>query len=129
MTLEKAMRKSLKDDHLHCAVAFKMAEEQGVPPGEVGDLATELDIRISHCQLGLFGYGPKAQGLHKILNPAETVGDEMEAALRSHVTDDGKITCADVWEVARDLGIAKMEAAAAMEAMGLHLADCQLHCF
>ena len=66
MTLEKVMRKSLKDDHLHCAVAFKMAEEQGVPPGKVGDLATELDIlfqisriapvdRHRHDGLGAFG--------------------------------------------------------------------------
>ena len=129
MTLEKAMREVLKNDQLPCAVAFKVAGEQGVPAGEIGDLATELDIRISHCQLGLFGYGPKALGLHKILKPAETVGDEMEAALRSRVTDDGKITCAGVWAVAEDLGIGKMEAAAAMEAMGLHLAHCQLHCF
>jgi len=128
MTLEQAMRKVLRNDQLPCAVAFKVAEEQGVPPGEVGDLATELDIRISHCQLGLFGYGPKAEGLHKILKPAETVGDEMEAALQSHVSD-GKITCAGVWAVAEALGIAKMEAAAAMEAMGPHLTLCQLHCF
>ena len=71
MTLEEAIRKSLKEEKLPCAVAFKVAGEQGVPPSEVGDLATDLDIRVSHCQLGLFGYGPKAQGLHKILKPAE----------------------------------------------------------
>ena len=129
MTLEEAIRNVLRNDQLPCAVAFRVAEEQGVPPGEAGDLATELDIRISHCQLGLFGYGPKEQGLHKILKPAETVSDELQVALQSRVTDDGKITCADVWAVAEALGIAKMEAAAAIETMGLRLTHCQLHCF
>ena len=129
MTLEDAIRDALRNDQLPCAVAFKLAEDQSVRPDKVGDLATEMDIRISHCQLGLFGYGPKEQGLHKILKPAETVSDELQVALQSRVNDDGKITCADVWAVAEAQGIAKMEAAAAMEAMGLRVTPCQLHCF
>ena len=128
MNLEETIRSVLKEGKLPCAVAFKVATEYSATPGEIGDLATNLDIRISHCQLGLFGYGPKAQGLHKILKPAETVSDGLQAALldRAH---DGNITCADVWAVAEAQGIAKMEAAAAVEAMGLRLIHCQLHCF
>lgn len=129
MTLEQAIRDALTNDQLPCAVAFKVAEDQGARPDEVGDLATELDIRVSHCQLGLFGYGPKTEGLHKILKPAEAVSDDLGMAIRKHMTGDGDITCASVWAVAETLGIAKMEAAAAVEAMELHLIDCQLNCF
>lgn len=129
MALEEAIRDVLRNEQLPCAVAFKVAKEQDVLPGEVGDLATELDIRVSHCQLGLFGYGPKEKGLHKILKPAEAVSDELQLALQARVNDDGKLTCADVWAVAEALDIAKMEAAAAMEAVGLRLVHCQLHCF
>lgn len=129
MTLEQEIRDALRNGQLPCAVAFKVAEDQGTRPDEVGDLATELGIRVSHCQLGLFGYGPKAEGLHKILKPAESVSDDLERALRKHVCGDGKITCASVWAVAEALSIAKMEAAAAVEAMGLHLTNCQLNCF
>lgn len=128
MTLEEAIRNALRNGQLPCAVAFKVAQEQNVTPGEVGDLATSLDIRISHCQLGLFGYGPKEQGLHKILKPADSVSDALETALNSHVVD-GKIDCADVWTVAQQIGIPKMEACAAVEAMRLRLDNCQLHCF
>ena len=129
MTLEQAIRNALRNEQLPCAVAFKVAKEQGVRPDEVGDLATEMDVRISHCQLGVFGYGPKPEGLHKILKPAESISDDLEDALQKHVTGDSKITCANVWEVAEALGIAKREAAAAVEAMGLRLINCQLNCF
>lgn len=128
MTIEETLRNSLKDSKLPCAVAFRIAQEHSVAPGEVGDLATGLDIRISHCQLGLFGYGPKAQGLHKIVRPAETVSADVEKALRDR-TADGNITCIDAWAVAKKMRIPKMEVAAAIEALGLRLIQCQLHCF
>lgn len=128
MTIEETLRNSLKDGTLPCAVAFRIAQEHSVAPGEVGDLATGLDIRISHCQLGLFGYGPKAQGLHKIVRPAETVSEEVEKALRNR-TADGNITCSDAWAIAKKMRIPKMEVAAAIEALGLRLIQCQLHCF
>jgi len=128
MTLEEAIRNETKDGKLSCAAAFKAAQAQEVSPGEVGDLADELGIRISHCQLGLFGYGPKAQGLHKVVQPAETVSSELESALQNH-TQNGQITCADLWAIARKMSIPKMEAAAAAEKLGLRVIQCQLHCF
>jgi hypothetical protein len=128
MTLERALREVLRDGKLPCAAAFQGAGEQGVSSGEVGDLANKLDVRISHCQLGLFGYGPKAEGKHKILKPAESVGSGLEAALNSRASG-GEIACADVWAVAESSGITKMEAAAATEALGMRVTDCQLRCF
>lgn len=128
MTLEEAIRSELKDGKLSCAAAFKIAQAQEVSPGEVGDLADELGIRISHCQLGLFGYGPKAQGLHKVVQPAETVSPELQSALQKH-TREGEITCADLWAVAKKMSIPKMEASAAAEKLGLRVVQCQLHCF
>ena len=128
MTVEETIRNSLKDGKLPCAAAFRIAQELAIPPGEIGDLATRMDIRVSLCQLGLFGYGPKAQGLQKIVRPAELVSPALETALRERTTNES-ITCTDTWAIAKRLRIPKMEAAAAIEAMGLRLIQCQLHCF
>ena len=128
MTLEQAIQNVLKDGQLSCAAAFRISRARRCSPGEVGDMANHLDIRISHCQLGLFGYGPKAQGLHKVVQAAETVSAELEGALKSRA-HDGKISCADLWAIAKRLSIPKMEACAAAEALELHVTQCQLHCF
>lgn len=128
MNIEEAIRSTLRNGTLPCATAFKVAQEQEVSPGEIGDLADDLDIRISHCQLGLFGYGPKAQGLHKVVQAAESVSAELEAALQSR-TQNGRISCADLWAVAKKMSIPKMEASAAAETLELHVTQCQLHCF
>jgi hypothetical protein len=52
--LAAAIRARLRDDHLSCAAAFLIAEEQGVLLSEVGRTADALGIRLSHCQLGAF---------------------------------------------------------------------------
>ena len=53
-TLEQEMRASLVDGKLPCAEAFRIAKKVKVAPKEVGDMANQLDIRISSCQLGCF---------------------------------------------------------------------------
>lgn len=128
MHLEQQIRRVLKDGKLPCAVAFEVAQEQSISPGDIGKLANELGIRVSHCQLGLFGYGPKAEGKHKIVKPAQEVSEDMKASLEARAPD-GTITCADIWAVAREMGVSKMAASAAVETLGFRVTDCQLHCF
>ena len=52
--LEAKIKSSLVDGKLPCAVAFKIAKELKVSPGEVGQAANELSIKICSCQLGCF---------------------------------------------------------------------------
>jgi|YelNatPaOPRAMG01_1025707.scaffolds.fasta_scaffold58353_1 DNA-binding MurR/RpiR family transcriptional regulator len=40
--------------HLSCTEAFKVAEELGISPAEVGKGCNELGIKIVACQLGCF---------------------------------------------------------------------------
>jgi hypothetical protein len=128
MNREEGIKHVLQDGKLPCAVAFQLAEEQGVTPGEIGDLADRLNIRVSNCQLGLFGYGPKAEGKHKIVKPAPTVSNDVAAAIQGRAAG-GQIACADLWTVAEALHLSKLQAAAAVEALGLRVATCQLRCF
>ncbi len=126
--VHQAMRERLEDGRLPCHQAHAIAQILDVEPLTVGLAANEAGIRISRCQLGLFGYGPKAEGRHKIVHPMERVPERLAARLRARA-DGGNITCTVVWEVADGLGYKRIEASSAVEAMGLRVSRCQLGCF
>ncbi len=126
--LYQAMWEHVKDGRLSCAQAHAIANRLGIDPLRVGEAANEAGIRISHCLLGLFGYGSKAEGRHKIVRPMDAVPEELAARLRAAAEGNG-ITCAAVWQVADELGIGRMKAAETVEALGLRVSVCQLGCF
>jgi hypothetical protein len=126
--LAAKIRGSLIDGQLRCATAFGIASELGVPPMEVGLTADEMDVRLSHCQLGLFGYGSKAEGTHRIVKPAEHVSAKMEAAIRGGIEGRG-ITCRRLWEIAAEQGCPKMDVSGACDTLGIKISICQLGAF
>jgi len=126
--LEKEIRENLRDGKLPCAVAWRIAERAGVERRAVGEMADRLDIRISHCQLGLFGYGEKRLGEHKIVKEPASLDSALADAIRA-AARDGKVTCAQLFEIAGRLGRPPMDASAHAEALGVKIAQCQLGCF
>jgi hypothetical protein len=126
--LRQAMLERLEDGKLPCNQAHAIAQIVDVEPLTVGFAANEAEIRISRCQLGLFGYGPKAEGKHKIVQAMDDVPERLAARLRA-AADGGNITCTDVWRAADGLGFKRIEASSAVEAMGLKVSRCQLGCF
>jgi hypothetical protein len=126
--LRQAVLDHLKEGRLPCHQAFALADLLGVKPRTVGLAADEAGIRISHCQLGLFGYGPKAEGKHKIVQPMDEVPQRLCARLRAAASSKG-ISCAALWAVADELGTPRLETSSAAEAMGLKVSVCQLGCF
>lgn len=128
-SIAEAIRRHLDPEGmLSCAAAFRIAEELGAEPLAVGRTADEMEIRLNRCQLGLFGYGPKAEGRHKAVRPAETVEPGLAQAIHDGLTE-GRLSCRTAWEIAAMLGIPKMEVAAAAEALGIRIAHCQLGAF
>lgn len=126
--LHRAILEHLEWGKLSCPQAHAIAERLGSDPLTVGRGADEAGIRIATCQLGLFGYGPKAEGKHKIVLPLDNVPERLAADLRARSDPEG-ITCLDVWQVADELGFPRLEASGAVEAMGLRVSRCQLGCF
>ncbi len=126
--LNQAMRDRMEDGRLACNQAFAIARTMRIEPLTVGLAANESGIRISNCQLGLFGYGPKAEGKHKIVHAMDEVPERMAGRLRAAAHGEN-ITCTEVWKVADGLGYKRMEASSACEAMGLKVSRCQLGCF
>lgn len=124
--LEKAIRKALVGGRLPCAAAFSLAQRQAVDPLVVGEEANRLSIRISHCQLGLFGYQQTDKG--RIVSPAEEVREDVEHALCAHLVH-GRLPCKEAWEIALEQGLSKLEVANAAQALNVRISACQLGCF
>lgn len=117
------------DGELACADAHEIARLFDVAPIEVGKLVNRAtELRFNRCQLGLFGYGPKAEGKSKIVLRAENVPPDIAAALQAKATN-GRISCADVWEIADRYKYPRLGIANIVEALGLKVKPCQLGCF
>ncbi len=123
--LKPLVMQELIDGTLPCARAFALAERIGVDPIHIGRIATEESIKISHCQLGLFGY---PQGKRPVENFKDQVTDELQQVLTSRLVD-GQLPCAVAWKIASDLQVPKMRVSAAAEKLKLRIRDCQLGCF
>jgi hypothetical protein len=126
--LHRNIRERLESGKLPCSQAHAAAQELGLDPLAVGKAADEAGIRVSRCQLGLFGYGPKAEGKHKIVQAMGTVPEPLAERLQQQTESDG-ITCLSIWQVADELGYQRIEASSAVEALGLRVSRCQLGCF
>jgi hypothetical protein len=126
--LYQTMLERLEDGKLPCSQAFAIARILSIDALAVGLAANETNIHISRCQLGLFGYGPKAEGKHKIVHAMDDVPEHLAADLRAEADEEG-LTCKAIWQVADELGYKRLEASSAVEAMGLRVTRCQLGCF
>ena len=126
--LRQAVLDRLEENHLTCQQAHAIAKELAVEPLDVGRAADGVDVRISRCQLGLFGYGSKAAGTHKVVCPMAKVPPLLEAVLRAEASEKG-IPCIAVWNIADRLGHSRQETSNAIEGLGLRVSVCQLGCF
>ena len=132
MDQEETIRNRMQDvavgGFLPCDQAFALSDELSATPMDIGDIATASDVRVSLCQLGLFGYGPKSEGRHRIVEPAEHVSSILRESIESRV-QSGRLPCGSAWDIARQLSLSKLEVSAAAEAMGIRISACQLGCF
>jgi len=118
------VKKRAVDGKIPCAVAFDIAKNLNVSPGEVGFTVDMLEIRLIKCQLGLFGYAPQKS----IVTPAESVPQALEEAIQSRLKN-GELPCAAAWEIATTTGISKMAVSSACETLGVKIRPCQLGAF
>jgi hypothetical protein len=122
--LAEALRKSSKDRTVACAVAFEVARDLKVPPREVGKTADLLDIAITKCQLGLFGYGEKKS----IVKAENTTNQELIHAIQGALEND-RLPCASAWEIADRFKVTKLKVANVAQGLGIKIKRCQLGAF
>lgn len=124
--LRNKIRGSTVAGRLPCPSAFRIAEELGITPLEVGREATRMEIKISRCQLGLFGY--EDLGSRSIVKPMDNVPPDLKQAMESRLIS-GKLPCKAAWEIAALLKVGKVQVSGAAEALGIKISACQLGCF
>ncbi len=112
------------DNELPCARAFEIGKETSAYSEEIGRTLDLCGVRISKCQLGLFGYVPHK----KIVKPKPSEDARIEAAIRNGLADEG-LPCRTAWDIASQFNVPKMSVSNACEAMGIKIKPCQLGAF
>lgn len=122
--ISEAVKEKAPEDRISCAAAFKIVKEQNTTPKEVGFTLDLLEKRIVKCQLGLFGYEPEK----KVVKPMEQIPEDLEEAIKSELANN-RISCRNAWDIAKTLGVKKMDVSAACERLGIKISPCQLGSF
>lgn len=123
-TLKQEILRKTLDDKISCAVAEEIAREKNITMNEVGVAIDILNVNITECQLGLFGYSPQKNIVQKAKEVAPMLRDEIINALA-----DNRLPCAAAWRIAQKLNIPKMKVSAACEALEIKIKPCQLGAF
>ena len=122
--LKKEILEQVKNSSLSCKKAEEIAGEMGFSLEETGRTIDILNIKITKCQLGLFGYGET----QKIVQSAKEIPPELKESITSALEDE-RLSCAAAWEIAGKLNISRMKVAAACEALQIKIKPCQLGAF
>jgi hypothetical protein len=125
-TLFEEIQAAARDGHLPCACAFALALRLKVEPLEVGQGATSLGVRITRCQLGLFGRPNGAEG--RLVRSGSQPDEGMRAAIASRLVD-GRLPCSEAWGIAQETRRSRRDVARATESLGVRISACQLGCF
>ncbi len=114
---------------LSCAEAFAVADGAGVSPLDVGRTADILRVKLSHCQLGLFGYPGQGKGWDRSGAGTGSAPDGLEAAIKRRAGREARIACSDLWELAELYGVPRILAGDAADRIGIRVIACQLGAF
>jgi len=124
-----AIRDRLRDGKLPCAAAFKIAEAQEVTPLEVGKTADQMDIHLTRCQLGLFGYPGHAKGWETPDFASLNAPKGLEEAIRESVDEEGNVGCATLWALSEQFEIPRLYIGWFTDQLDLRISPCQLGAF
>lgn len=113
-----------KDGKISCADAFDIARELNAPVASVGITIDLLDIKLTKCQLGLFGYKPKK----KLLRPSNVADPDLKGAI-SEALAKGRLSCKRAWNISSRFNVNKITVSSTCEFMEIKINDCQLGAF
>lgn len=122
--IAEAVKAKTVDNEFSCRDAEKLAADLHVTMGQVGNTLDLQEIRISQCQLGLFGYAPES----RIVKAAASVSEDMEQSIRDALAN-GRLPCLAAWTIAERFGLPRMKVAEACEALKIKIKPCQLGAF
>jgi len=118
-----------EDKQLSCVKAHQIAEKLGIEPEELGELINGLDVRITMCQLGFFGYAArKGMPGYKLVKKLDSLPEPATALVREAVVE-GKISCRALWKIAAEQRLKRLDIGNIAETLEIKVTPCQLGCF
>ena len=124
----KAIELALADGKLPCPAAFAIDKDLAVTPQAVGDAADLMNVHLSRCQLGFFGYAAK-QGYSEAGVADLDVPEGLPEAIQEAQDSAGNVSCADLWRLAGTYAVPRMLVGYITEHLGTHVTRCQLGAF
>jgi len=122
--LKSAVETAMKDGYVACPSAWKVAKDIGVSRLDVGVMIDKLGIRVTACQLGCFSVSKTSR-----IGTATAPFSEEVACRVETLREKDELTCASVFDLARELKVKPMSVADVANARGYKLRKCQLGCF
>lgn len=104
------------DGRLTCLKAFKVARLIGLKPLDMSDACKSIGIKISNCELGVFG---KIQ-----FKKAE---DTIYSKISQNFTQDKDVSCKTLWYIAQQSSLRRV--GSTVKNTDVEVTHCQLGCF
>jgi hypothetical protein len=123
-----AIRERLVGGMLSCSAAFTIVHALDVEPLEVGWTANSIEVRLTRCQLGLFGY-PGKQGWDTYNVPSLPVPPGLPEAIEGARDDEGNLPCSTAWELASRFEASRMLVGYVANTLDVKITPCQLGAF
>lgn len=121
--ITEVLKTAATDNKLACAKVFEIISEHSIFPDIAGFTMNNNKIKITHCQLGLFGY-PEGKKIPDCGEVSKDLENNIYEAL-----EEGKLPCAAAWNIAAGMKIKKIDVTAACEKLGFKVNKCQLGAF
>ena len=122
--IEEKLKKNAEKGNISCPLVHSIANKLSTTPDKIGIQADLLEMRILHCQIGLFGWEPLGKLIDKKIEISKTLEQEIEKTI-----DNNRITCLGCWDIAKKLKIKKLDVASACEKKGIKIKKCQIGAF
>ena len=121
--IREAVTKSLLRGKLTCIAAEKIAHNHNVSMAEVGKTADLLNIKITGCQMGIFGAKDAPT-----LSARTSITPELVEEVQAQATTN-QLTCAAAWRLADQFGRSRNAICMICDREGIKMISCQLGAF
>ncbi len=102
---------------LSCIKAFKVAKLIGMEPKNIAEITSNMNIKITNCELGVFGDLKFTD-----------MNDEIYNMLKTN-SKDSKIECQVAWKIAQEKGQSLNKIGSTIKNSDLKVTKCQIGCF
>lgn len=107
-----------ENGELSCIRAFKAAKLMGIKPKNMAQIAKDMNIKITNCELGVFGKLKFSQ-----------MNDDIYNTLAKNSANNKKVQCEIAWKLAQEKGSTLKKVGSSIKNSDIKVTHCQLGIF